>query len=86
MLIFSFDIKLKDEELCEIIIYDNSLEKSLIELNCTKNATNILRCFLYNETVPGPFDDYKIYSMYYKNLCGFKENMEDTLSVTSEIN
>jgi hypothetical protein len=21
--------------------------------------------------------------MYYKNLCGFKENMEDTLSVTS---
>jgi hypothetical protein len=83
---FSFDTKLKEEELPGIILHDNSIEKSLIELNCTKNATNILRCFLYNETVPGPFDDYKIYSMYYKNLCGFKENMEDTLSVTSEIN
>ena len=71
---FLFDTKLKEEELPGIILHENSIEKSLIELNFTKNAINVLRCFLYNEIVTGPFDDYKIYSMYYKNLCEVKEN------------
>jgi hypothetical protein len=80
---FIFDTYLKDNELPGIILHDNSMEISLIELNCTKNDTNKLKCNLNNETVPGPIDNYKIYSIYYKNLCGFRENIDDTISVTS---
>ena len=65
-------IKINRKELTGIILNDFSIEKSLIELNFTKNITNLLRFFLYNETVPGTFDDYKIYSKYYKIYVGLK--------------
>ena len=80
---FLFDTNLKEKELPGIILHDNSIEISLIELNCTINDTNKLKCNLNNETVPGPINNYKIYSIYYKNLCGFKEIIDDTISVTS---
>jgi hypothetical protein len=80
---FLFDSYLNEKELPGIILHDNSLESNLIELNCTKNDTFKLKCNLNNETVPGPINNYKIYSIYYKNLCGFREIIYDTISVTS---
>jgi len=80
---FLFDTYLNEKELPGIILHDNSIETSLIELNCTKYDTYKLKCNLNNETVPGPINTHKIYSIYYKNLCGFREIIYDTILVTS---